>query len=240
MKKYPRHVAIIPDWNRTWAKSKGYSNPVEWTLEGEKRVAEIVEYVFKKTPIDVITVWGLSTENMKNRNEVEKQFLFRLFWDVGNEQRKLMKAKKINFKRVGSEEWLPKELVKHFKSLEKEFSFEESNKRLVVAINYGWRDEIARGVKRLAKRKEIDKLSSGEIEDLLTKKYLDFAHLPQVDLVIRTKGHLARRLSWFMLWWIGYAELYFAPQMMPEFGVKEFKEALSWFEQVVRYRNFGK
>ncbi len=240
MKKYPKHVAIIPDWNRTWAKAKWYSDPVEGTLEGEKRVAEIVEYVFKKTPIDVVTVWGLSTENMRNRSDFEKQFLFGLFWNVGEKQKELMKSQKVNFKRVGSEEWLPKELVKYFKNLEKELSFEDSNKWLVVAINYWGRDEIVRGVKKLAKKKDISKLSPGEIEDLLTKKYLDFADLPQVDLVIRTKWHLARRLSGFMLWWIGYAELYFAPQMMPEFGVKEFKEALSWFEQVVKYRNFGR
>jgi len=64
--------------------------------------------------------------------------------------------------------------------------------------------------------------------------------LPPVDLVIRTKGHLARRLSGFMLWRVGYAELYFATELMPEFGVKSFKAALSWFDQVVKYRNFGK
>ena len=240
MKKYPKHVAIIPDWNRTWARSKWYSNPVGGTLEGEKRIAEIIEYVFKKTLIDVITVWGLSTENMKSRDDGEKQFLFRLFGNLGNEQKEFMKARKVNFKRVGSEEWLSKELIKHFRDLEKELSFEDSNKWLVAAINYWWRDEIARGVKKLAKKKDISKLSSEDIVNLLTKKYLDFANLPQVDLVIRTKWHLARRLSGFMLWWIGYAELYFATQMMPEFWVREFKEALSWFEQVVKYRNFGK
>jgi len=55
--KYPKHVAIVPDGNRTWAKSKGLANPLEGTLEGQKRVYEIVEYTFTKTPINVLTVW---------------------------------------------------------------------------------------------------------------------------------------------------------------------------------------
>ena len=240
MKKYPKHVAIIPDGNRTWAKSKWYSNPVEWTLEGEKRVEEIINYVFKKTPIKVITVWGLSTENARNRNNEEKEFLFNLFWSIWEPHKELLKKEKINFKRVGSEEWLPKKLVNYFRGLEKEFHYPSSDRWLVIAINYGGRDEVVRGIKKMAKKKDLANLKPQEIEEGLTYKYLDFAGLPQVDLVIRTKGHLARRLSGFMLWWIGYAELYFAPQMMPEFGVKEFKEALSWFEQVVKYRNFWK
>jgi undecaprenyl diphosphate synthase len=67
---------------------------------------------------------------------------------------------------------------------------------------------------------------------------LDFADVPQLDLVIRTKGKMAQRLSGFMLWWIGYAELYFTEKLFPDFDISDLEEALKWFNDVYEYRNF--
>ncbi len=70
--------------------------------------------------------------------------------------------------------------------------------------------------------------------------YLDFGKQAPVDLVVRTKGKMAHRLSGFLLWRIGYAELYFSPEYFPAFDVPKLEEALQWFDSVVAFRNFGK
>jgi undecaprenyl diphosphate synthase len=72
------------------------------------------------------------------------------------------------------------------------------------------------------------------------EKYLDFNWLPNLELVIRTKQKLAKRLSGFMLWWIWYAQLYFTDLYFPDFNVEEFKKALEWYNTTVNTQNFGK
>jgi undecaprenyl diphosphate synthase len=129
---------------------------------------------------------------------------------------------------------LDPEFVTYLQDKQKKYSF-ESEKAVVFAINYGGRDEIIRGVKTFLDEHSLDELN----EETLSKS-LDFGELPPLDLVIRTKGNLARRTSGLMSWWIGYAELYFTDKKYPEFTVEEYQKALEWFNQVVEYRNFGK
>ncbi len=105
-------------------------------------------------------------------------------------------------------------------------------------MNYGGRDEILRGIQKLYASGDLNHKESLTEEDL--GKYLDFAALPNVDLVIRTKGNMARRTSGFMARWIGYAELYFTDVTFPAFDEKEFDTALAWFDAVAEERNFGK
>jgi undecaprenyl diphosphate synthase len=114
-----------------------------------------------------------------------------------------------------------------------EFKYDDSKKTFVMAINYWWQDEILRAMKKL---KDIgDEVSQENLE-----KYMDFWWLPTVDLVIRTKQRLAKRLSWFMLRWIGYAQLYFTDLYCPEFTVDEFEKAITRWRDSLGTQNFWK
>ena len=121
-------------------------------------------------------------------------------------------------------------------SKQQELYFPESDKHLCIAINYGGRDEIIRGIKKWS-TEDGDRAS---LSEETFGKYLDFGNLPPVDLVIRTKGDEAKRLSGFMLWWIAYAELYFTPLKFPAFDTVALEQALVWFDEVHEKRNFGK
>ncbi|USN54509.1 MAG: undecaprenyl diphosphate synthase family protein [Candidatus Peribacteria bacterium] len=106
----------------------------------------------------------------------------------------------------------------------------------ITAVNYGGRDEIIRGFQSYITQ-------GGVVADLTAEQfgqYLDFGDVAPVDLVIRTKGDVARRLSGFMSWWIGYAELYFTAAKFPEFDISELEKALIWYDSICEERNFGK
>ena len=116
---------------------------------------------------------------------------------------------------------------------ELEFKFSDSPKTFVLAVNYWWQDEILRAVNKLSNSWE--KVNKENLE-----KYMDFGWLPTVDLVIRTKQKLAKRLSGFMLWWIWYAQLYFTDLYCPQFTVEEFDKAIKWWDDSLQSQNFWK
>jgi len=228
---YPKHVALIPDGNRTWAKEKWFMSFV-WHLEWFNRATEITQYIFSNTPIEVFTIWGLSTENLTNRSEKELEYLFELYKKIPQDLFDFLKENKVNFKVIWNKDRLPQHLVDFLDIKEKELKV-NSWKTLVLAINYGWQDELLRGIQKLCDNKE--KATKENLE-----KYLDFWWLPPVELVIRTKQKLAKRLSWFMLWWIGYAQLYFTDIYCPDFTVEEFNKAIKWYLSTAKTQNYGK
>ncbi len=143
----------------------------------------------------------------------------------------------IGVKRIGSPKWLPQSLIDFFHLQEQRF-VSKSGKYLILAINYGWRDEIIRGIKNY-----IHTTGAEDINNLTEETfghYMDLWGIPPVELVIRSKGEVAKRLSWFMSRWIGYAELYFFENYFPDFTVDELKKSLVWFDSVVEHRNFGR
>ena len=230
--QYPKHVALIPDWNRTWAKEH-WKMWIEWHLEWLKRCEELATYIFKNTDTDVFTVWWLSTENLKNRTQDELTYLFGLYKRTAEDMNKVFHEKRVNFRIVWDMSKLPNNLVRILNEKEKEFTYPDSPKTFVMAINYWWQDEILRAVKKLSD--SGDDVSQGNLE-----KYMDFWLLPTVDLVIRTKQKLAKRLSGFMLWWIWYAQLYFTDLYCPEFTVDEFEKAITWRNDSLWTQNFWK
>ena len=119
--------------------------------------------------------------------------------------------------------------------MQETFAF-PTEKYMTLAINYGGRDEVIRGIKKRAKE-------DGNAEQLTEEKfssYMDFGDIPTIDLVIRTKSELASRISGFMLRWIGYAELFFSAYYFPDFGITQLEEALMRFDERAQARNFGK
>ncbi len=229
--QYPRHIALIPDGNRTRAKEQGKAG-IEGHFEGFERATEIASYLFSSTPVEVFTLRGLSTENLKERSEMELAYLFELYKKVTEALYDIMRTHQVNFRVAGDKSQLPSDLVAFLEAKEQEFRF-PTPKTLVLAINYGGQDEILRAIKKLQAKGE--KISKETLENAM-----DFAGLPTVDLVIRTKQKLAKRLSGFMLWWIGYAQLYFTDLYCPDFTVAELEKAIEWWRGTLESQNFGK
>ncbi len=243
---YPKHVWLIPDWNRTWARNNWYpkfSGHLQWF----NTVINLTKYIFGETWIQVFTVWWLSTENSKGRDDEELSYLFDLYKQVPQTLFNFLEENKVNFRWIGKPDWLPSDLVDFLQEKEKQLDF-ESERFIIMAVNYWWRDEISRGVRELTKeymqvlesKDDIDKkVTDKSIEKDLENK-LDLAWFPEIELVIRTKWEYAKRLSGFMLWWIWYAELYFTKKYCPELDKEEFEKAIEWFNSVYEARNFGK
>lgn len=234
-----KHLAIIPDWNRTWAK-KNWKTTFEGYMYSVDVAIKLIKHVFEKTDIDVFTGWGMSTENVKNRPSYEIDFLFWMFKKCGEMLDEFMLQKKINFVWIGNREWISKDFLDYLENKSKNFYFPESEKKLVFAINYGWKDEITRGVRKYIQNnlENKDALSNISIEDI--SKNMDLWDVSPVDMIIRTKWDVSSRLSWFMSRWAGYAELYFTPKLYPDFDAHDLDEAINWFEKIENNRNFWK
>lgn len=232
--QYPKHIAIIPDGNRTWATSQG--KPAKYGhYQAYKLTLKLIDFVFDKTPIQAFTFWGLSTENLKKRSKEELDYLYDFALHLKKDLKKMMHAHQINFKWVGNPLGLPAKVLKQFDELQTLYSF-PGDKTLIFAINYGGRDEIIRWIKTWAEQ-------DGNVENLTEEhfsNFLDFKDIPPVDLVIRTKTELASRISGFMLRWIGYAELFFSKLHFPDLSPTELAKALDRFHERSTERNFWK
>jgi undecaprenyl diphosphate synthase len=224
----PKHIAIIPDGNRRWAKERGKNSN-----EGHKRGFEnLVELVRASRHLGVkhLTVWGFSTENW-NRNEEELEGLMNIFAKALDRFAADLHEHKARFKHLGRKDRLNKNLIEAINQLE-ESTKSYDQYYLNIALDYGGQDEILRAVKKAATcKKEIDELCADEFS-----KYLDTEDQPYPDLIIRTSGE--QRLSGLMPWQSVYAELYFAKMHFPDFSKKELTNAILEFSH--RNRRFGK
>lgn len=144
-----------------------------------------------------------------------------------------MHEHKVNFKVIG-DLWGITEDFKNYLTAKQERNTYDSDRYFIFAINYGGRDEILRGIKKLAK--EWSNMSELTEEGL--SNALDLGNIPPIEFVIRTKWDQAQRTSGFMSWWIGYAELYFTAKKCPEFDVKEYEKALIRFDEMAKLRNY--
>lgn len=180
---------------------------------GAKNTIDLFKHIFSTTDVEVVTGWFLSTENLQKRSAAELDFIFGIYKVIGNDLDEFFAENHINFARIGSPEGIPEDFKEFLENKSKKFSFPESKRYAIMAINYGGRDEILRGVKKM--------LASGVDTSTVTEEilgsYMDLGKFPPVELVIRTKGDEAQRTSGFMARWIGYAELYFTAKTYPDF-----------------------
>jgi len=231
---YPKHVAIIPDWNRTRAKANNKTIPEAYMISYQKWV-ELIKYTFTQTDIKIFTLWWLSTENTNKRPKEEFDFLMNMYKLIDDDLDTVLIENQVNFKRIWNPDWITpdfKEYLDH--KIEKTKC--NSDKYFVFAINYWWRDEIIRGIQNLNKN-NFDFWLIKE-EDL--SNALDLWNIEHVELVIRTKWDQAQRTSGFMSRRIWYAELYFTASKCPEFWVEQYQEALNRFNKMADLRNYGK
>ena len=228
----PRHVAIILDGNGRWAKAKGLPRTAGHTA-GAKNVEVVCEEAYNMG-IEYLTLYAFSTENW-NRSKEEVTALMNLLNQYLKNCLKTAKKNNMRIRVIGDISRLDPSMQEKICLLEKE-SASYTGLNLTIAINYGSRDEIVRGIKRMYQDVEEHKLDADAISEDTVSKYLDTADLPDPDLMIRTSGE--QRLSNYLLWQLAYAEFYFTPVAWPDFHGEELRKAVEAYEN--RDRRYGK
>jgi undecaprenyl diphosphate synthase len=227
----PKHVAIIMDGNRRWAHNRKLS-PMIGHWEGAEALTDIVR-ASADFGIRTLTVYAFSTENWA-RQEAEINSLMEVVELFLIRKREMMVQEGICLDAIGDLSRLPMPVRKAF------FDTRQATKHcsrinLVLALNYGARDEIRRAIGHILARHEEKKIESHELTEQFIAQYLDTERWGDPELLIRTSGEL--RVSNFLLWQISYAELYVTDVLWPDFTSRELMQALVAFQ--ARKRRLG-
>jgi len=226
--RLPHHIAIIMDGNGRWAKKRNLPR-LEGHRAGSKSVQEVVE-ACARFGIKVLTLFAFSKENWK-RPKKEVAMLWKLLEGYLKKEYKTLVKNEFCLKVIGQREDIPKSVLKELKRVE-ELTKNYEKLTVVLAINYGGRDEIVDSVKKIMRDNNVD-INSLDVEKF--SSYLYTANLPDPDLVIRTSGEL--RISNFLLWQVAYSELWITKVLWPDFRKKHILQALIDYQQ--RERRFG-
>ncbi|QQG43047.1 MAG: di-trans,poly-cis-decaprenylcistransferase [Candidatus Daviesbacteria bacterium] len=228
-KNIPAHIAIIMDGNRRWARLRGLPD-----LKGHEKGADTLEEIVEaaeKLGIKTITVYALSTENIKERAKREILGLFNLMRSGYNTKLKKMIKNGVKVAVLGQEQGLPAVIKKIINEIRRTYIKNESIK-LNIALNYGGKKELVDAIKDIVK----SGVEVGRINEEIISKHLYTNGQSDPELVIRTGGRM--RLSNFLLWQTAYSELYFTNKLWPDFDGSELKKAIIWYQN--QKRNFGK
>ncbi|VCU54175.1 (2Z,6E)-farnesyl diphosphate synthase [Thermus thermophilus] len=234
----PRHLGLILDGNRRYARALGLS-PTKGHEFGVQKAYEVLEWCLEMG-IKTVTVWVFSTDNFKRPPE-EVETLMNLFLReaerMAEDHRILENQVRVRF--IGRREGFSPEVVRAIERLERRTEGHRGM-FLNIALGYGGREEIVDAVKRLLLEAEARGLSPKEVAEGLTPediaRHLYTAGLPDPDFIIRTSGEI--RLSGFLLWQSAYSEFYFADVLWPEFRKIDFLRALRSYQ--ARERRFGR
>jgi undecaprenyl diphosphate synthase len=227
--KLPKHIAIIMDGNRRWARAHNLPD-IKGHEAGSDNLQKIVEYC-RDIGIKHLTVYALSTENWRKRSPLEVKGIFNLLVRIVKTKAAEYQRSGIKFFVLGNFQAFPfkvKEAIKKILSL----VIVDEKIQFNVALNYGGRDEIVNALKKIVK----DKIPEKKITEELVSDYLYTKDQPDPDLVIRPGGEF--RLSNFLIWQMSYAELYFTDILWPDFNPREMEKAIYWYQQ--RERRMGK
>ncbi len=227
----PRHIAIIMDGNGRWAKERRLPR-VFGHREGAKRVNEIVKAA-SDLGIEAVTFFAFSTENW-NRPKREIDVLMGLLGGYLERQIKELDKENGRFKVIGRVEHIPSSLRKKIKDAE-DATKGNTGICMVLAIDYGARQEIVEAAKKFAAAVLSGKSKIESLDTETFGEYLYTAGIPDPDLLIRTSGEM--RISNFLLWQLSYAELYFPKKYWPDFKAKDLEEAIHEYQK--RERRFG-
>lgn len=227
----PNHIAIILDGNGRWAKAKGMPRSYGH-VKGCANLETICDDM-KELGVKYLTVYAFSTENWKRSRE-EVEGLMKLFRNYLKKCIKIAERNKMCVRVIGDITGFDEDIQQKIKDLE-EFSKDYTELHFQIALNYGSRDEITRGMRRLAQDAADGKLKPEEIDENVIESYLDTAGIPDPDFLIRTSGE--QRLSNYLLWQLAYTEFYFTDVAWPDFDKKELIKAIEMYNQ--RDRRFG-
>lgn len=230
----PRHIAIIMDGNRRFAKELGI-DPTKGHLKGKDKLEEVTDWCLE-VDVKILTVFAFSTENLKRKSE-EIDWLMKLFADnfrrAGDDERAHKHGIKV--RAIGQRSLLPKE-VQDAIAYAEEKTKNYTNYLFNIAVAYGSREEMLQAIRNIAEDVKNGKLDSENINEKVFSKYLYTADLPDPDLVLRTSGE--ERVSNFLLWQLAYSELYFADIYWPGFRKVDFLRAIRSYQK--RQRRYGK
>ncbi|SDB44455.1 undecaprenyl diphosphate synthase [Ruminococcaceae bacterium FB2012] len=226
----PVHVGVIMDGNGRWAKKRGLPRKFGHR-EGAKTFRKIVRHA-KAIGIKYITFYAFSTENWK-RPDDEVQSIMKLFEKYLDELDDFLKEH-VRIRFIGDRSMLTETLQAKMKRSE-ELSKDYDLMTLILAINYGGRDEITNAVKLIAEDVKAGNIEPSEIDENLIQSRLYTAEIPDVDLIIRPSGE--QRLSNFLIWQSAYAEYYFTDILWPDFSKKDLEKAVEVYRD--RHRRFG-
>lgn len=227
----PAHVAIIMDGNGRWAQMRGLPRQ-----EGHRRGLEALRATVRNAGdlgVRILTLYSFSTENWR-RPATEVSFLLGLLKRFVEKDLGELHTAGVRVRIIGGRDDLSpdlRRLVEHAETLTRD----NTAMTLVVAFNYGARDEIVRATRRLAADAAAGRIDPAAIDEAMFGSRLDTADLPDPELVIRTSGET--RISNFLLWQAAYAEFVFLPVLWPDFDRAAFEEALAEYGR--RERRFG-
>ncbi len=229
--KQPRHVAIIMDGNGRWAQERGKARK-EGHRQGLLALRQLIESL-PETGVQYLTVYAFSSENW-SRPLIEVQELMDLLLHYLKEYRSNLLKNDIRLHSIGRIEELPRLALAELKRVKK-LTKHCTQHHLVLALNYGARNEVVDATKRYINALKEGTEDINQLDFTRFSNYLDTAKLPDPDLFIRTSGE--QRLSNFLLLQLAYAELYFAPVYWPDFSPEHFKAALEAYKK--RERRYG-
>ena len=227
----PKHIAIILDGNGRWAKKKGMPRSYGH-VKGCANLETICDDM-KELGVKYLTVYAFSTENWKRSRE-EVEGLMKLFRNYLKKCIKIAERNKMRVRVIGDITAFDKDIQERIAYLE-EFSKKYDELHFQIALNYGSRDEITRGMRRLARDAAEGKIKPEDVDEEMVESYLDTAGIPDPDLMIRTSGEL--RLSNFLLWQLAYTEFYFTDVAWPDFNREELIRAIEKYN--ARDRRYG-
>ncbi len=231
LNQLPQHVAIIMDGNGRWARKRfmaryqGHRNAVKAVRTTVEAAAEL--------HLTALTLYAFSTENWKRPQE-EVSVLMNLFSEYLQKELGTLTRNNIRFQIIGDRSRLPNFI---HDPLDNTLSATKNNTGMTLnlAVNYGGRAEIVRGVQLLVQQVQKDSIPVDQIDEAYFSQFLYTSDIPDPELLIRTSGE--QRISNFLLWQAAYAEFYFTETLWPDFTRDEFYQALLAYQQ--RHRRLG-
>jgi undecaprenyl diphosphate synthase len=227
----PKHIVIVMDGNRRWAKREGLP-PEMGHWQGAQQL-DIIVRAAADLGVKTLTVYSFSTENW-NRPKHEVEMLMQLLEGyLVNKKEELVKEG-VRLKTIGDIDKLPEEVKKALKDTKKATG-QGSRIDLVLALNYGGRDEIRRAIVKMGKAHDRGELEWENITEKTISSYLDTAAWEDPELFIRPSGEF--RVSNFLVWQISYSEMYVSEVLWPEFSPQDLLHAVLEYQK--RNRRYG-
>ena len=227
----PAHVAVIMDGNGRWATSRGLPR-VAGHVEGVNAARGLVRAA-DAAGVRYITLYAFSTENW-NRPEDEVSTLMRLLEESIYRELPELMERNVRFRAIGRPDGVPPRVAAGIRRL-MDTTAGNTGLTLLMAFNYGGRDEMVDAVRALARQVQSGALRPEDIDEVRVSRALYTDGVPDPDLLIRTSGE--QRISNYLLWQCAYSELVFRDELWPDFGRAALEESLEEFES--RQRRFG-
>lgn len=230
-REVPKHIAIIMDGNGRWAKKRFVPRVL-----GHRQGAQALDKLLTDADglgVEHITVYAFSTENWSRAQE-EVDGLMGLLREYIKDFIRRNKTSRLKVDVIGDISVLAQDIQDDIKVLE-DISKDKPGINIHIALNYGGRDEITRGVREIAKQILSGEIKVEDIDEKTISSHLDTKNIPDPELIIRTSGEY--RLSNFLPWQSAYSEFYFTDKLWPDFNVNDLKQAIESYQ--TRDRRFG-